>query len=210
VANFRQHFARGQHFAYDLADLGHYYRDYVRLMGHFDAVLPGAVHRIGYEDLVEDSEGQIRALLEGLNLPFEDACLQFHKTKRPVRTPSSEQVRSPFSGRAPRTGRRGTHGWGRCGRLWAFKGIKGKNARVLHTRAPVHVFVAHRVRPWIKVAAPQARLHGQRWRIEGLRRYKLRRWIVRAQGSGAIALSPEDVMGARGGNPRIFSFKLLQ
>jgi hypothetical protein len=126
VANFRQHFARGQHFAYDLADLGHYYRDYVRLMGHFDAALPGAVHRIGYEDLVEDSEGQIRALLKGLDLPFEDACLQFHKTRRPVRTPSSEQVRSPFSGRAPRTGRRGTHGWGRCGRLWTFKGIKRK------------------------------------------------------------------------------------
>lgn len=104
VANFRQHFARGQHFAYDLADLGHYYRDYVRLMTHLDSALPGAVYRIGYEDLVEDSEGQIRALLAGLNLPFEEACLQFHQTKRPVRTPSSEQVRSPIF-------RQGTENW---------------------------------------------------------------------------------------------------
>ncbi|HWU01804.1 MAG TPA: sulfotransferase [Novosphingobium sp.] len=104
VANFRQHFARGQHFAYDLADLGHYYRDYVRLMAHFDAVLPGAVHRLRYECLVEDSEGQIRALLAALDLPFEDACLQFHTTRRPVRTPSSEQVRSPIF-------REGTQNW---------------------------------------------------------------------------------------------------
>ncbi len=104
VANFRQHFARGQHFAYDLADLGHYYRDYVRLMAHFDAVLPGAVHRVRYESLVEDSEGQIRALLAGLSLPFEEACLQFHKTQRPVRTPSSEQVRTPIF-------RQGTENW---------------------------------------------------------------------------------------------------
>jgi tetratricopeptide (TPR) repeat protein len=96
VANFRQHFARGQHFAYDLADLGHYYRDYVRLMAHMDATLPGAVHRVGYEALVEDSEGQIRALLAALDLPFEEACLAFHQTKRAVRTPSSEQVRSPI------------------------------------------------------------------------------------------------------------------
>jgi hypothetical protein len=104
VANFRQHFARGQHFAYDLADLGHYYRDYVRMMAHMDAVLPGAVHRVGYEELVEDSEGQIRALLAALDLPFEEACLSFHKTQRPVRTPSSEQVRSPIF-------RQGTENW---------------------------------------------------------------------------------------------------
>lgn len=104
VANFRQHFARGQHFAYDLADLGHYYRDYVRMMAHMDAVLPGAVHRVGYEDLVEDNEGQIRALLAALDLPFEEACLTFHKTQRPVRTPSSEQVRSPIF-------RQGTENW---------------------------------------------------------------------------------------------------
>jgi len=104
VANFRQHFARGQHFAYDLADLGHYYRDYVRLMAHLDTALPGAIHRIGYEALVEDSEGQIRALLTALGLPFEEACLHFHQTQRPVRTPSSEQVRSPIY-------RQGTENW---------------------------------------------------------------------------------------------------
>lgn len=104
VANFRQHFARGQHFAYDLADLGHYYRDYVRMMAHIDDVLPGAVHRVTYEDLVEDSEGQIRALLSALDLPFEEGCLTFHKTQRPVRTPSSEQVRSPIF-------RQGTENW---------------------------------------------------------------------------------------------------
>ena len=104
VANFRQHFARGQHFAYDLADLGHYYRDYVALMAHFDAALPGAVHRIGYEALVADSEGEIRALLAALGLPFEEACLTFHQTDRPVRTPSSQQVRSPIF-------RQGTENW---------------------------------------------------------------------------------------------------
>lgn len=104
VANFRQHFARGQHFSYDLADIGHYYRDYLRLMAHFDDILPGAVYRVGYEAMVDDSEGEIRALLAALDLPFEEACLQFHKTERPVRTPSSEQVRSPIY-------RQGTENW---------------------------------------------------------------------------------------------------
>jgi len=104
VANFRQHFARGQHFTYDLADLGHYYRDYVRLMAHFDQVLPGAVHRVHYERMVDDSESEIRALLAALGLPFEAACLDFHQTRRPVRTPSSEQVRSPIY-------RQGTENW---------------------------------------------------------------------------------------------------
>jgi tetratricopeptide (TPR) repeat protein len=104
VANFRQHFARGQHFAYDLADIGHYYRDYVQAMAHVDQVLPGAVHRVTYEALVDDSEGQIRALLAALDLPFEEACLNFHQTERAVRTPSSEQVRSPIF-------RQGTENW---------------------------------------------------------------------------------------------------
>ncbi|MBC2666082.1 sulfotransferase [Novosphingobium flavum] len=104
VANFRQHFARGQHFAYDLADLGHYYRDYVRLMDAFERVCPGAVYRVTYERMVDDSEGEIRALLDGLGLPFERDCLEFHKTERPVRTPSSEQVRSPIF-------RQGTENW---------------------------------------------------------------------------------------------------
>ncbi|HZZ89020.1 MAG TPA: sulfotransferase, partial [Caulobacteraceae bacterium] len=89
-------FAHGQAFSYDLADLGRYYRDYVALMAHFDAVLPGRVRRVVYEDLVGDFEPQVRALLEALGLPFDPACLEFHQTRRAVRTPSSEQVRRPI------------------------------------------------------------------------------------------------------------------
>ena len=93
---YKQLFARGQAFSYDLADLGRYYRDYVALMAHFDQVLPGRVHRVLYEDLVEDTEGVVRRLLEHCRLPFEAACLEFHKNDRPVRTVSSEQVRQPI------------------------------------------------------------------------------------------------------------------
>jgi len=93
---FKQHFAQGQAFTYDLADLGLYYRDYVELMDHFDVVLPGRVHRVIYEDLVEDTEGEVRRLLDHCGLDFEDACLSFHENDRPVRTVSSEQVRRPI------------------------------------------------------------------------------------------------------------------
>lgn len=93
---FRQHFALGQSFTYDLSDLGHYYRDYVRLMAHYDRVLPGRVHRVIHEDLTADPETHIRALLAHCGLPFEDACLRPHETKRPVMTASSEQVRQPI------------------------------------------------------------------------------------------------------------------
>ncbi len=95
-SNFKQHFARGQAFSYDLADIGHYYADYVRLMAHFDSVLPGQVHRVVYERMVETPEAEIGALLAALDVPFEPACLTFHETKRAVRTPSSEQVRAPI------------------------------------------------------------------------------------------------------------------
>jgi tetratricopeptide (TPR) repeat protein len=95
-SNFRQHFARGQNFAYDLDDLGRYYSDYVRLMAHVDSVLPGRVHRVIYEQMVEDTEAEVRALLDYLGLQFEPACLEFHKTERAVRTASSEQVRQPI------------------------------------------------------------------------------------------------------------------
>ena len=95
-SNFRQHFARGQDFTYDLSDLGHYYGDYVRLMAHVDAVLPGRVHRVIYERMVDDTEAQVRALLDYIGLEFEPACLEFYKTERAVRTPSSEQVRQPI------------------------------------------------------------------------------------------------------------------
>ena len=93
---FKQHFARGQSFAYALEDLGAYYRDYVALMHHFDAVLPGKVHRVRYEDMVKRTDEEIRALLDRCGLAFEPACLEFYDTERSVRTASSEQVRQPI------------------------------------------------------------------------------------------------------------------
>jgi tetratricopeptide (TPR) repeat protein len=96
LSNFRQHFARGQDFTYDLGDLGRYYSDYVRLMAHVDAVIPGRVHRVIYERMVEDTEAEVRALLDYCGLEFDPACLAFHETERAVRTASSEQVRRPI------------------------------------------------------------------------------------------------------------------
>ena len=93
---FKQHFARGQSFSYSLEDLGRYYRDYVELMAHFDEVVPGRVHRVHYEGLVENTETEVRALLEYCGLPFEEQCLRFHENERAVRTASSEQVRQPI------------------------------------------------------------------------------------------------------------------
>jgi hypothetical protein len=93
---FKQHFARGQHFSYRLEDIGRYYRDYVELMAHVDAVLPGRVHRVHYESMVADTETEVRRLLDYLQLPFEEACLRFHENERAVRTPSAEQVRQPI------------------------------------------------------------------------------------------------------------------
>jgi len=92
---FKQLFARGQTFTYDLAKLGHYYRDYMKLMDHWDEVLPGRVLRVQYEDMVNDTEAQIRRLLDYCGLEFEYQCLRFYETKRAIRTPSSEQVRQP-------------------------------------------------------------------------------------------------------------------
>jgi tetratricopeptide (TPR) repeat protein len=96
-SGFKQHFARGQHFTYGLADIGRYYRDYVELMAHYDAVLPGRVHRVVYERLVEDTEGEVRRLLDHCGLPFEDGVLRFYENTRAVRTASSEQVRRPIN-----------------------------------------------------------------------------------------------------------------
>jgi tetratricopeptide (TPR) repeat protein len=93
---FKQHFAEGQFFAYSLGDLGKYYRDYARLLAHFDEVLPGRIHRVHYERLVEATEAEIRRLLEFCGLPFEDRCLRFYETERPINTPSAEQVRRPI------------------------------------------------------------------------------------------------------------------
>jgi tetratricopeptide (TPR) repeat protein len=93
---YKQHFARGQNFTYDLGEIGRYYRNYVELMEHFDAVLPGRVHRVFYENMVEDTEGEVRRLLEYCGLPFEEGVLRFHENQRAVRTASSEQVRRPI------------------------------------------------------------------------------------------------------------------
>ncbi len=103
-SNFKQHFARGQAFSYSLEDMGRYYRDYVRLMAHLDRVQPGRVHRVFYENMVDDTEAEVRALLGFCGVEFEQACLAFHKTERAVRTASSEQVRQPIF-------REGTESW---------------------------------------------------------------------------------------------------
>jgi tetratricopeptide (TPR) repeat protein len=95
-SGFKQLFAEGQEFTYDLEDLGLYYRDYVELMDHWDAVLPGKVLRVQYEDVVNDTVGQVERILDFCGLPHEDACVRFYETQRSVRTPSSEQVRQPI------------------------------------------------------------------------------------------------------------------
>ncbi len=96
-SGFQQLFAEGQEFTYDLRDIGYYYRHYVELMDHWDRVLPGKVLRVYHEDVVNDLEGQVRRLLDFCGLPFERACLEFHRTHRAVRTASSEQVRRPIN-----------------------------------------------------------------------------------------------------------------
>ena len=95
-SGFTQLFAKGQPFTYGLDNIGRYYRDYLALMDHWDQVLPGKVHLALYEEVVADTENQVRALLAHCGLPFEQACLQFYETQRPVRTASSEQVRQPI------------------------------------------------------------------------------------------------------------------
>jgi tetratricopeptide (TPR) repeat protein len=95
-SGFKQHFARGQHFTYSLPEIGRYYRDYVELMAHFDAVLPGRVYRVIYERMVADTETEVRRLLDYCGLPFDARCLEFHRNERAVRTASSEQVRRPI------------------------------------------------------------------------------------------------------------------
>lgn len=96
-SNFKQHYARGQAFSYALDDMGRYYRDYIRLMTHIDEALPGRVHRVDHEALLDDTEAEVRALLAACGLDFEPACLAFHQTERAVRTASSEQVRRPIN-----------------------------------------------------------------------------------------------------------------
>jgi len=95
-SNFKQYYARGQVFSYDLSDMGRFYCDYVDLMTHFDTVLPGRVHRVFYEDTVNDTEKVVRDMLNYCGLGYEPECLRFFESQRPVRTASSEQVRQPI------------------------------------------------------------------------------------------------------------------
>ncbi len=95
-SNFKQHFAKGQGFSYGQERIARYYSDYVMLMKHFDEIMPGAIHRVIHERLVENLETEVRALLAFIGVPFEEACLRFYETDRPVRTASSEQVRRPI------------------------------------------------------------------------------------------------------------------
>jgi hypothetical protein len=94
--NLKQLFAQGQEFTYSPENIARYYRAYLAVMRHWDAVLPGRVLRVQHEDVVEDLEGSVRRLLDHCGLPFEPACVEFHRTERSVRTPSSEQVRQPI------------------------------------------------------------------------------------------------------------------
>jgi tetratricopeptide (TPR) repeat protein len=95
-SGFKQNFAQGQRYTYRLEDIGRYYRDYVELMAHFDSVLPGSVHRVIYENLIDDTEGEVRRLLKFCELPFEPATMSFYDNERAVRTVSAQQVRKPI------------------------------------------------------------------------------------------------------------------
>ena len=95
-SGFKQLFGQGQEFSYGLTEIGNYYREYVALMDHWNEALPGFVLLVQHERVVEDLEGEVRRLLDFCELPFEPACLDFHKTERSIRTPSSEQVRQPI------------------------------------------------------------------------------------------------------------------
>jgi predicted Zn-dependent protease len=95
-SNFKQNFAQGQRYTYRLEDLGRYYRDYVELMAHFEAVVPGSIHRVIYEKLIDDTEAEVRRLLAFCALPFEPATLSFYNNERAVRTVSAQQVRKPI------------------------------------------------------------------------------------------------------------------
>ena len=95
-SGFKQLFAEGQEFSYSLEDIGNYYVDYIKLMDHWDKVLPGFVLRVNHEDVVDNLEQEVRRILNFCGLPFEESCLKFYETERNVKTPSSEQVRQPI------------------------------------------------------------------------------------------------------------------
>jgi hypothetical protein len=96
ASNLKQLYARGQEFCYGIEEIARYYRTYLELMRHWDRVLPGRVLRVSYEDLVEDLGARVRQILAHCGLEFDPACLAFHRSRRAINTPSSEQVRQPF------------------------------------------------------------------------------------------------------------------
>ena len=93
---FKQYFAKGQHFTYDLDDIARYYKDYEKIMEFWNSYFPGSIHTVLYEDVIQDSENQVRKMIDFLDLDFEESCLNFYKSSRPVKTASSEQVRQPI------------------------------------------------------------------------------------------------------------------
>jgi tetratricopeptide (TPR) repeat protein len=95
-SGFKQLFGEGQNFTYSQDSIGRYYKSYVKLMDHWAEVLPGEVLRVQHEDVINDLEAEVRRMLEFCGLPFEQQCLDFHKTERTIKTPSSEQVRQPI------------------------------------------------------------------------------------------------------------------
>ena len=99
-SGYKQLFAEGQEFSYDLDNLIHYYQSYQSLMAHWDSVLPGFILKVQHEDVIDDLETQVRRILDFCQLPFESSCLHFYKTKRTIKTPSSEQVRQPINSAA--------------------------------------------------------------------------------------------------------------
>ena len=104
LSNFKQLFLNGQGFSNELTWLGQYYSDYVDLMRNFDEVLPGRVHRVVYEQLIDDPEREVRRLLDYIGVAFDPACLRFYEGERVVRTASADQVRQPIN-------RRGIESW---------------------------------------------------------------------------------------------------
>ncbi|NBO75144.1 MAG: sulfotransferase, partial [Gammaproteobacteria bacterium] len=96
-SNFKQLYANGHPFSYNLEDIGRYYRAYVELMSHWDTVLPGRVLCVRHEDVLADLEGSVRRILDHCGLPFEPACIEFHRNERRVHTASAEQVRRPIN-----------------------------------------------------------------------------------------------------------------
>ena len=93
---FKQYFAKGQHFTYDLDDIARFYKDYINLMNFWNSIFPGDIYKINYEDMISSPEIEISNLLKYCNVNFEEDCMEFYKSKRPVKTASSEQVRQPI------------------------------------------------------------------------------------------------------------------